>query len=41
MPDWVKANDDIAANEWRKYGKIKNQIDQNAIGSNMGGSTGH
>ena len=41
MPDWVKANDDIEANEWRKYGKIKNQIDQNAIGSNMGGSTGH
>ena len=41
MPDWVRANNDISANEWRKYGKVKNQIDQNAIGSNMGGSTGH
>ena len=39
--DWVKTNDDIENNQWRKFGVQKNQIDQNMIGTGMPNSTGH
>lgn len=38
---WVKALNDISADGWRKYGGVKNQIDQNIIASGMANGSGH
>ena len=38
---WVKAMNDISANDWRKYGKVQNQINQNIIASGMANGSGH
>lgn len=32
---------DISANDWRKYGKVQNQINQNIIASGMANGSGH